>query len=221
MLRRLSISLLVFALASPIIVAQPQAAQPSATPRSGRQKSLFDFYASSQNSRRIDYGQSIEEWRKVAIANTFQSFDFWVAMLSLGLSGVLFLYIVYLAEKRRQTVVNTTQLTAKYHHQLATGQRAYQCLQEEHAKFLNVFEIEKEPKLSAKPPAPKLRNANEIRGDGADQAAKSPAGQLEPASQGDGVPQQNALVASLRNQIVAIKQRLEQEQEKNRKLRGE
>lgn len=206
MTRRLFFSLLFIVLASPMLVPQGNPRQPSATPHSGRQKSLLDFYTSSANSRKVNYGQAIEEWRKVAIANTFESFDFWVTVMALGLAGTLFLYALYLSQARRQTLLSAADLVAKYQNQLAASQRAFARLHEEYAKSLNAFEIEKEPKLSAKPQAQKPRSANEA---------------TEPSPQSNGSPQPDQSFVSMRQQIAVLTQQLEAERQKNRKLRGE
>lgn len=206
MKRLLFFSLLAFTFAFPMLVSQGHPAQPSATPHSGRQKSLLDFYTSSQNSHKANDGQAIEEWRKVAIANTFESFDFWVTIMALALAGTLFLYALYLAQAKRQTVISAADLLAKYQSQLAASQRAFERLQEEHAKSLHAFEIEKEPKLSAKPQAQKPRNANDATG---------------AAPQSNGTPQPDQTVVSMRHQIAVLTQQLEIERQKTRKLRGE
>lgn len=201
--------------------AQTQPATPSATPHLGWQKSLIDFYSSSQNSRRVDYGPYIEEWRKVAISNTLESYDFWVAIVSLVLSGALFVYILHTRKKQNEIMVSTAQLISTYHNQLSTGQRAYQRLQEQYRKFLNAFELEKEPRLSAKPPAQKPRAASDNRGNGADQAAKPVVSNPDSTPQANGSAESQESFDSMRRQISVLSQQLELERQKNRKLRGE
>lgn len=221
MCRSLRIVLVTLLLLPAVIMGQSALADAAPTPHLGRQPSLADSARQGATARGIDYGQQFEEARNLLVESTIKSYQFGIAVLSLSLNLALVFYVLYIDAVRRQVLRSTARLVATYQSQLATGQRSYLLLQENYSKFKDDFEQEKEPRLSTRPPVQKARNAHDARAIPADPPTPTRvAGCPEPPSSPTAAPAEET-VLSMRRQITILTHQLDEERQKNRRLRGE
>jgi hypothetical protein len=221
MCRSLWIALVMALLLPAVFMGQTTPAHGAPTPDLGRQPGLLDSMKQASTARGVDYGQQIEDVRNVLVESTIKSYEFWITVLSLSLNLALLSYVVYLDAVRRQVIRSTARLVATYQSQLATGQRSYLLLEQNYSKFRDDFEQEKEPRISTRPPVQKARNAGDTRVIPTD--PRTPilvAGSPQPLSSTTAAPAEEAVV-SMRRQITTLTHQLEEERQKNRKLRGE
>jgi hypothetical protein len=95
--------------------ADPTGQAPSSKPRDG----LVDFALKSINPADKDYGQCLDESRKILVDETVRNGYFWSNVVALGLLVCLFVVIVY--QHRVQTVREWTaaEVLAQYEHSLS------------------------------------------------------------------------------------------------------
>lgn len=189
----------------------------------GQPKNPLDFL-NQLNRKNLDFGQCIEDGRRIAIESTIYEFGFWVNLGTMATVVGFFFYIMRLRGERKQILVSTAQVVAKYQNQLSTGQKHYKELYEAYRQYMDDLDREKEPKLAAKAPLPKGRNAGDQREKTGDLKAVPIAVTAAPPDQPPAASQpavNDGAFQSLRQQITALTQQLEQERQKNRKLRGE
>lgn len=222
MKRSCSSLLLAFVLLAPVVGAQTPTSRSDPAPAhpSLQRKSIVDSFGLI-NSRNTDYGQCIEDARRIGIESTVDSVSFWSNVVALVTAFGFLVYILQLRKQRTQMLWSTAQLVAKYQNQLSAGQQSYQHLHKEYSQFLEELEQQKEPKLTLKSSAARGRNPGENRDNGPAVAV-----QPEPrvADQRQGLnqsPMRDDTVASLRQQVSSLTHQLEQERQKNRRLRGE
>ena len=190
-------------------VGQTAPAHGAPTPHLGRQPGLVESVKQGSSSRGPDYGERFEQVRNV-IVDTIKACEFWISIVSLGLNVGLFFYVLYLDAVRRQVIRSTARLVATYQSQLAKGHRSFLELQQDYSQFKDAFELEKEPRISAKAPAERRRGADDARDlrAASGQAAASP------------LPSDETVV-SMRRQITTLTRQLESERQKNRGVQGE
>ena len=221
MCRSLWIALVMALLLPAVFMGQTAPAHSAPTPHLGWQPGLFDSIKQGSSSHGADYGRRIEEVRNAIVDNTIKSYEFWITVLSLSLNLALSFCVVYLDAVRRQVIRSTARLVATYQSQLATGQRSYLLLEQNYSKFRDDFEQEKEPKISTRPPVQKSRNAGDTRAIAANLSTPTVVvGAPQPLSSPTAAPAEEAVV-SMRRQITTLTHQLEEERQKNRKLRGE
>ena len=193
-------------------------------PSGGQQKSFFDFLIQSK-SQKTDLGKCIEDVRRIGIESTIDNFKYWSNIVALVTALGFFLYILKLRGQRKQILVSTAQALTKLQNQLATGHQNYQQLYKAYSQYLQEFDREKEPKLPLKSAVSRGRNAVEHKDSGGDlNAAPAAVVVVAPLDQTQALNQpgvSDATFSSLRQQITTLTQQLEQERQKNRKLRGE
>ena len=100
--------------------ARPSGYDPAAQARSPRQKDGFvDFALKHINPADKDYGQCLDEGRRLLIEETIKNGYFWSNLVALGLLACLFVIIVY--QHRVQTCREWTaaETLAQYEHSLA------------------------------------------------------------------------------------------------------
>jgi hypothetical protein len=217
--------LLAFAVLAPAAFAQ-QAPASRFDPGAGSRpqpKNPLDFL-NHLNSKNLDVGQCIEDGRRIAVESSIREFSFWVNVATMGTLVGFFFWILQLKGERKQLLVSTAQVAAKYQNQLAAGHINYQRLHEAYRKYLDDMDREKEPKLGLRAPQPKGRNAGDQRETAGDLKAVPVAVMAALPDRPQAVNQpagSDATFQSLRQQITALTQQLEQERQKNRKLRGE
>jgi len=188
----------------------------------GQHQNPFDF-SKLLKSTTTDHGRCIEDWRRIAIESTIYEFSFWVNVVTLAALVGGFFWILRLKGERRQLIFSTAQVAAKYQNQLATGHENYQRLHAVYRQHLEELDREKEPKLTLKPQH-RSRNAGDQRENAGDvkdvsAAVVTASPHYIPAANPSAVS--DAVFQSLRQQITTLTQQLEQERQKNRKLRGE
>jgi hypothetical protein len=217
--------MLAFTMLAPAaIVGQAPASHydPGATSR-GQQRNPLDFL-NQLNRKNTDLGQCIEDARRIAIESSIYELLFWVNVGTLATVIGFFLYILRLKGERKQMLVSTAQVLAKYQNQLATGHENYQRLHAVYREYLDDLDREKEPKLTVKLPQLKGKNAVDHRETARDVKAAPVAVMTVSPDQTQTANQaavNDAVFQSLRQQITTLTQQLEQERQKNRKLRGE
>jgi hypothetical protein len=192
-------------------------------PSGGQQKSFFDFLVQSK-SQKSDLGKCIEDVRRIGIESTIDNFNYWSNIVALVAALGLFLYILKLRCRHKQTLVSTAQALTKLQNQLATGHQNYQQLYKAYSQYLQEFDREKEPKLPLKSAVSRGRNAGDQRDIVGDLKAAPAAVVVAPLDQTQALNQpavSNDTFSSLRQQITTLTQQVEQERQKNRKLRGE
>ncbi|MGA8506776.1 MAG: hypothetical protein WB762_14315 [Candidatus Sulfotelmatobacter sp.] len=100
--------------------ARPSSYDPAAQAQSPRQKDGFvDFALKRINPTDKDYGQCLDEGRKLLLEETIRNRYFWSNLVALGLLGCLFVIIVY--QHRVQTCRQWTaaEMLAQHEHALA------------------------------------------------------------------------------------------------------
>jgi len=100
--------------------ARPSGYDPAAQAQSPRQKDGFvDFALKRINTADKDYGQCLDEGRKLLIEETMRNAYFWSNLVALGLLACLFVIIVY--QHRVQTCREWTaaEILAQYEHSLS------------------------------------------------------------------------------------------------------
>ena len=100
--------------------ARPSGYDPAAQAQSPRQKDSFvDFALKRINAADKDYGQCLDEGRKLLIEETMKNAYFWSNLVALGLLACLFIIIVY--QHRVQTCREWTaaEMLAQHEHALA------------------------------------------------------------------------------------------------------
>src|SRR5208337_4359908 len=100
--------------------AGPSGYDPAAQAQSPRQRDCFvDFALKRINPADKDYGQCLDEGRKLLIEETMRNAYFWSNLVALGLLACLFVIIVY--QHRLQTCREWTaaEMLAQHEHALA------------------------------------------------------------------------------------------------------
>ncbi len=100
--------------------ARPSGYDPAAQAQSPRQKDGFvDFALKRINPADKDYGQCLDEGRKLLLEETIRNGYFWSNLVALGLLACLFVIIVY--QRRVQTCREWTaaEMLAQHEHALA------------------------------------------------------------------------------------------------------
>ncbi|HET6842831.1 MAG TPA: hypothetical protein VFK06_14305 [Candidatus Angelobacter sp.] len=189
----------------------------------GQHQNPFDF-SKLFKSTTTDYGRCIEDWRRIAIESSIYEFSFWVNGVTMVALLGCFCWILRLKGERRQLIFSTAQVTAKYQNQLTTGHENYQRLHAVYRQHLEELDREKEPKLALKAPQFRSKNAGDQRetaGDVKDVSVAVVTASPDYTSAANPSAISDAVFQSLRQQITTLTQQLEQERQKNRKLRGE
>jgi len=222
-------------------LAFAQASAPHYDPAPSRSnpqsKGLVDFALSRLNPQNTDYGQCIEDARRIAIRGTLENYYFWSNLIALSAGFGLFLYAVHLKRGRQQILLSTARILAEYQNQLATGNDKFHQMEREYSQFLRELEQLKEPRFASKSSPPKARSSNgnsPDSGSASKTASVAVAPHATPSANGDYrtlkeensiVRQENArLKETNTNQqatINSLMRQLGQERDKNRKVRGE
>ena len=187
---------------------------PAPAHRAGQQKSFIDWTFSQINPRNIDYGARIELSRQSLLDDTLRDPDFLSkALLIAALCG---LFIAYWWECRTTggLRVSTSRIIAAYHNELAATRDHVTQLTAEYAQAKRILEDQMEAGLAAQAAVGK-------RQDGAANGSKK---ELPAATSGNGQPRVDELLVennSLKRQVKTLTTKWEEEQQRNRKLKGE
>jgi len=191
--------------------------------RAMQQKGFVDSTLGRINPNNIDYGQRIEDKRRVAVESTLESYDFWSNGVVMGVAVLLFLYVLHQGRVRKQMTFSTAELVTSYHNQLAVAEGQLSDVSAKYLKLTAEVEREKETALAAKTTPPRSQTAasgnNKDVGRNASSAAEQ---QLrdENGKLSKQLGSANETITSLRNQVSTLSRRLEEEQNKNRRLSG-
>lgn len=198
---------------------------PAPASHKGPQKSFIDFVFSRINSKDIDYGQRIEDLRSTALEATVLDFGFWTDIVAAGVLGMTFIIIYWQYRQNQRVRFSTTRIVTGYRNELAVARDHIAKLSAEYARLKTVADEQVEAALVSRPPASKRENAS---GNGAGKGASSSAQsavEQHLREDNDKLNQQlrraNETIGNLRQQTGTLTQRLEEEQQKNRRLRGE
>lgn len=196
-----------------IAVAAPQTAIPkptSAAPRLSQSRgSLIEWTLKQINPQDIDYGQRIEELRQTAIDNTVHDYGFWADLVAVAVLGMMFFIVFWQDRKNRQMRFSTARVVTAYYNELEMARRQITQLSSEYSQAKRILDEQKESSLvSRSQPA---RRENGINKD---------------ATSGfsDGQPSREQLLAengSLKLQVQTLTTKWQEEQQKNRRLKGE
>jgi len=107
---------------SPVSSAQGNRSSydPLTQQRSSKQKDGFvDSTLKRINPCDTDYGQHLDEDRRVALKETIESAYFWSNIVSLGLLGCLFIIIIYQHRLQRSREWTAAEMLAQYEHSLS------------------------------------------------------------------------------------------------------
>jgi hypothetical protein len=112
---------LLLTLAASYLVAQES--QPTSNPGSVRaakpRDGLLDFALKRINPSDVDYGQCVDEGRKLILEQTISRGYFWSNLAALGLVGVFFLVIVHQQRLHYRRELIASESLTQYHNALA------------------------------------------------------------------------------------------------------
>lgn len=230
MKRAVQILLMVGLFAANFVAAQAPRSRFDPTPasHSGQQKSFIDWTLSQINSKDVDYGERIEEMRQIILLDTLRDPSFRTDALLIATLCVLYVCYWWECRTNRALRVSTTRMVTAYHSELAIAREEIAKLSAEYALAKRILGEQLEAEVAAKPQKTKSENAassgNGAKGTiilGGNGKALEP--QL--SAQDSGLKQQlvqaNETITSLRKQVSVVTRKYEEEQQKNRKLRGE
>jgi len=100
--------------------ARPSGYDPAAQAQSPRQKDgLVDFALKRINPADKDYGQCLDEGRKMVLEETIRNGYFWSNLVALGLLACLFVIIVYQRTVQTHREWTAAEMLAQHEHALA------------------------------------------------------------------------------------------------------
>jgi hypothetical protein len=230
MKRAIQIMLLVLLFSMHFATGQaPRSRFDPAPPRhAAQQKSFVDWAFSRINARNIDYGARIEEWRQGFLDDTVRDPSF--RMEALLIASLCVLFLVYWWEVRTTGAlrVSTTRIITAYESELAVAREQIAKLSTEYARSKRLLEEQMEVVVAAKPQKSKPVSEVPAAPGTKETAVADKNGKADEPPIGDngsGLSQQlleaNQIIGSLRRQVGTVTKKLEEEQQKNRKLRGE
>ncbi len=190
-----------------------------------QQKSFVESTLGRINPGDVDYGKRIEEMRHAGLESTIASYDFWSTGVVICVAVLLFLYVLYQGKVRKQMTFSTAELLTSYHNQLAVAEEQLCDVSAKYLKLTADVEREKEAALAVKATPARSQTSANANNNNKDAARNpSPAAEQQLRDDNGKLRQQlgsaNETIASLRQQISTLSRRLEEEQNKNRRLSG-
>jgi len=178
-----------------------------------QQKSFIEWALGRINPRNIDYGARIEETRQSMLDDTIRDPE-WRAK-ALLMAALVGLFIAYWWELRTSggLRVSTTRIITAYHNELAVTRDQISKLTAEHGQAKRALDDHMEMALA-------IRAARGKREDGATNSKKVAA----PADASNSQLTVDQLVVennSLKQQVKTLTAKWQEEQQRNRKLKGE
>lgn len=201
---------------------------PSPAHNNGQQKSFLDFVLGRFNPQDIDYGQRIEEWRQRALDSTVRDLGFWADVFVMVLLCLAFLMAYWQYRQNQSLRVHTARLLAAHRNQLAQASAHNRELATKYEQVRRAEEEQPQEVVLAKTaPATRGASASET-GSGRVQllenAGAQPPTEQQLLQENDRLKrqlsQENQTSSSLRRQVATLGKRLEEEQQKSRKLRA-
>lgn len=204
---------------------------PAANRPAKQHDSFVDFTLRKLNPQDIDYGQSIEEMRRTAIVATIDDYYYWSNLLAI--SGLVVMFCLFFRQhvmlKRR--AFSTARLITSYHNELmeARSQAFEQGAKYQQLKRLADDEFEtilaqkqqpsKSGSVSAEPLASPGKSVNGAPANAQTQDEQVLRDAIKKLEQQAGKDKET--ITSLRQQTSVLSRRLQDEQQKNRSLRGD
>ena len=227
MLRRtLTIAILLFSICA---LAQTPASRydPGHSGPKREQKSFSDFAFSRINPQDINYGERIEQWRQSVLDSTVRQYGFWADWFAIAMLGMAFTTMYWQHRQNQNVRFHAARLLAAYGSDLQQARAGRDQLQSEYERLKRLLEQRSEEAPEPKQAAVKRENLAPATS--RVQLLENSAGQNAPEQQlrqeNDRLKrqlgQENETSASLRRQVTTLTKRLEDEQQRTRKLRGE
>lgn len=221
--------LLLLLAASAVCFAAAQAPRSRYDPGAGRhpaqQKSFVEWAFSQINPRNIDYGARIEAMRQDLLDVTIRNPEWWGKALLIA--ALLGLYVAYWWEVRRSggIVVSTARVVAGYENELLMARGQITTLTAEYKQAKRILDDQMEAARSQKSKPTNAVPADDgLKGNASDNG-KDRSSEPRQEGQDSELNQQllaaNQTVSSLRRQVSTLTRKYEEEQQKNRKLKGE
>jgi hypothetical protein len=119
---RIAVAGLILAMVSPVSSAQGNRSSydPLTQQRSSKQKDGFvDSTLKRINPCDTDYGQHLDDGRRMVLQKTIESAYFWSNIVSLGLLGCLFIIIIYQHRVQARREWTASEMLAQYEHSLS------------------------------------------------------------------------------------------------------
>jgi hypothetical protein len=119
---RIAVAGLILAMAPPLASAQGNRSSydPFTQQRSSKQKDGFvDSTLKRINPCDTDYGQHLDEGRRMVLKETIESTYFWSNIVSLGLLGCVFIIIIYQHRVQGRREWTAAEMLAQYEHSLS------------------------------------------------------------------------------------------------------
>ena len=119
---RIAVAGLILAMVSPVSSAQGNRSSydPLTQQRSSKQKDGFvDSTLKRINPCDTDYGQHLDDGRRMVLQKTIESAYFWSNIVSLGLLGCLFIIIIYQHRVQARREWTAAEMLAQYEHSLS------------------------------------------------------------------------------------------------------
>ena len=119
---RIAVAGLILVMVQPLSSAQGNRSSydPLTQQRSSKQKDGFvDSTLKRINPCDTDYGQHLDEGRRMVLQKTIESAYFWSNIVSLGLLGCLFIIIIYQHRVQARREWTASEMLAQYEHSLS------------------------------------------------------------------------------------------------------
>jgi hypothetical protein len=197
---------------------------PAANHPSKQSSGFIDFALKQLNPENTDYGQLLEDGRRIAIEATVDDYYFWSNLTAILV--VLMMFCIFLRQrallKRRE--VSTTRLVAWYHNELFDAREQAFELAAKYGQLKGTIEAEIEAKLTQKPAKGEAARESLANINGSalnaqsenEQALRETIKKMEQQAARD-----KETLSSLRQQITTLSRRLQEEQQKNRSPKQE
>ena len=201
---------------------------PASASHSAQQKSFVDWTLSQINSKDVDYGKRIEEMRQTILADTFRDSSFRTDALLIAALCVLYVCYWWECRTKQALRISATRIVTAYHSELAMAREEIARLWAEYTQAKRILDEQLEAEVVARPE--KTKSENGVSSGNGARGTIIPGGNgktVEPqlSDQDNGLKQQlvqaNDTITSLRRQVSVVTRKYEEEQQKNRKLRGE
>src|SRR5258708_4535764 len=128
---------------------------PAPRNRAMQQKGFVESTLGRINPNNVDYGQRVEDMRRVGLESTLGNYDFWSNGVVMGVAVLLFLYVLYQGKVRKQMTFSTAELVTSYHNQLAVAEEQLSEVSAKYLKLTTEVEREKESTLAVKAAPPR------------------------------------------------------------------
>src|SRR5579864_355426 len=226
MKRALRLLLLLVASAACFAVAQAPRSRydPGAGRRPVQQKSFIEWTFSQINPRNIDYGARIEAMRQGFLDDTIRNPE-WRGK-ALLIAALLGLYVAYWWEVRRSggIIISTARVIAGYENELVMARGQITKLTAEYKQAKRILDDQMEAARSQKSKPTNAAPADDGLKGNASGNGKDRSSEPQPEGQDSESNQQllaaNQTISSLRRQVSTLTRKYEEEQQKNRKLKG-